>query len=102
MTGIGAVNVLAAIGDHQASVEAAYNLASGKAVRIGEILARLIDLSSSAIDVEIDAEKFRPNDIARTCGDASKAFGQFGWKPEIDFQQTIADVLDDQRRKVNH
>jgi len=91
---------LAAISDHKASVDAAYNLASGKAVRIGDILESLISQSTTGIEIQTDADRLRANDIAQTLGDSTRAREAFGWSPMIALKQTLAAVLDDQRAQV--
>ena len=92
---------LAAVSDHKASVDAAYNLASGKAVRIGDILEQLIARSSTSITIETDPARLRANDILQTLGDFTKAKQTFGWSPAIALEQTIGDVLDYQRKQVS-
>ncbi|MBW3096876.1 NAD-dependent epimerase/dehydratase family protein [Pseudohoeflea coraliihabitans] len=78
----------------------AYNLASGRAVRIGAILDALIGMSRVSISIETDPDRLRPADIPRTIGDAGRAAAAFGWRAEIALNTTLADVLDDQRRQV--
>lgn len=74
--------------------ESVYNLASGRARPVREVLDRLISLSGLDIDVAADPARMRVNDIPVACGDASSARRVFGWAPRIDFDMTLRDVLD--------
>ncbi|MBB4003071.1 GDP-mannose 4,6-dehydratase [Aurantimonas endophytica] len=71
-----------------------YNLASGKAWRIGDILAKLIELSGMGVEVRVDPDRLRPNLVPRAEGDARKVASDLGWRPEIAFEDTLRDVLD--------
>jgi GDP-4-dehydro-6-deoxy-D-mannose reductase len=50
--------------------------------------------------LETDASLLRPVDIPVLRGDASKLREATGWAPEIPIDQTLADLLDDQRSRV--
>ncbi|NDV87927.1 NAD-dependent epimerase/dehydratase family protein [Aurantimonas aggregata] len=71
-----------------------YNLASGKAWRIGDILATLIALSGMEVEIRVDPERLRPNLVPRAVGNAQKVAVDLGWRPEIAFEDTLRDVLD--------
>jgi GDP-4-dehydro-6-deoxy-D-mannose reductase len=72
----------------------AYNLASGKGVRIQSIVERLRDLA--AVKMEVLSEDAGDGEVDVPCqvGDASKASAELGWKPKIPLDQTLADLLD--------
>lgn len=70
-----------------------YNVGSGHAVPIREILDEIISKSSSDISVEIDANKIRPVDVPIIEADITKIQEQTGWKPVISISQTIEDTL---------
>jgi len=97
-----------------------YNIASGKAVRVGDILEKLIALADAKIEVRLDPKRLRPSDAPRIVGDASKfrrATGVFahrptgtagrnaglaglpvrknsGWRPGIPLDDTLRDLLE--------
>jgi GDP-4-dehydro-6-deoxy-D-mannose reductase len=71
-----------------------YNIASGKAVSIGEIVSTLLSLSPLDIAVEADEKRLRPDDIGCQIGDAGRARRALGWAPEIPLEQTLRDLLD--------
>ena len=71
-----------------------YNLASGVARRIGDLLDALIGLSRVTLDVRQDPARMRPADIPELRGDATRLRNAVGWKPEIPISQTVIDTLD--------
>ena len=76
-----------------------YNVASGRAVRISELLERLVGLSKIRIEVREDPARVRPVDLPRLVGDASR-LRALGWRPEIPLARTLADTLDWWRGRV--
>lgn len=91
--------VIAAIGDSETGPDCVYNIASGHARRIRDILDALIAQSGIGIEVRADPERLRPNEIPLASGDASKARERLNWTPLVPFEQTIADVLEYWRRQ---
>ena len=75
-----------------------YNVASGTPRTIQSLVDRLLALSSAAIRVEIDPERYRPADVPIIYGSAEKLRRDTGWQPEIPFDQTIQDVLEEWRK----
>ena len=71
-----------------------YNLASGKGIKIQEMLDTLISKSSRKIEVVVDKDRLRPSDVEILVGDATKFRRKTGWEPKIPFQQTLSDLLD--------
>lgn len=78
----------------------AYNVATGRAYRLGDVLDRLIAMSSVDIRTETDPKKLRPVDFPVLYGNASKLAGATGWKPTYDLDRTLADVLEYWRGEV--
>lgn len=76
-----------------------YNVGSGKAVEIREILNEILNLSNSKIEVVIDSNKLRPVDVPVIEADISKITENIGWKKEISLKQTIEETLDYWRNK---
>lgn len=70
-----------------------YNIASGRAWTIREMLDLLLTMTSAKIKVERDSTRMRPSDVPVLVGDASKFRKQTGWTPEIPFEQTMRDLL---------
>lgn len=78
----------------------AYNVASGRAVSMREVLEILVSLAACPIEVDEDPSRFRTSELAVVCGDASKLHAATGWSPEIPLEQTLADALDAARAAV--
>lgn len=77
-----------------------YNVGSGVARTVGEMLDVLLSLTSRRIEVRQDPSRLRPSDVKILWADASKFQSQTGWRPEIPFEQTMRDLLDYWREKI--
>lgn len=73
----------------------AYNVATGHALPLREVLVRMLSLRSVRAEIHPDPELFRPGEAATAMiGDAGKLTALTGWRPEICIQQSLGDVLD--------
>ena len=72
-----------------------YNLASGEAHSVSELLDLLVAVSGVEARVEVDPDRCRPIDVPLTSGDAGK-LRALGWAPRL----TIEDALRDLWRSV--
>ncbi len=70
-----------------------YNLASGKAYSVKEVVDIASRLAGVKASVRQDASKMRPSDVPLLVGDSTKARQKLGYRPSIPFEQTIADLL---------
>ena len=77
-----------------------YNVCSGHAMSIRDLLNRLLELSSVNITVLTDPKRYRPNDLPMVLGDGSRIRDELGWIPEIPVETTIRDVMEDWRLRV--
>lgn len=77
-----------------------YNVGSGSAKEIREILNLIVSMSTVKIDVEIDPNKIRPVDVPIIEADISKINELTGWKPQIPLEQTINETLEYWRAHV--
>jgi len=77
-----------------------YNIGSGKAIEIKEILDIIISNSASKIEIEIDESRYRPVDVPVIEADIKKINDCTGWKPVIDLNLTITDTLQYWRSKI--
>jgi len=77
-----------------------YNICSGKAYSIQEVLDRLIELSGVQVKVETDPSRLRPSDVPVLLGDYTKFKKATGWEPEIPYDKTLADMLEYWRETV--
>lgn len=78
----------------------AYNICSGKAYTIKEVLDMLLGMAKVHIEVRHDPKRMRPSDVPILLGDNSKFCRQTGWKPEIPFETTLRDLLEYWREKI--
>lgn len=79
---------------------AAYNVCSGSAVSIQEILEHLLALADLTVQVKQDPERLRSSDVPILVGDHSLFTSVTGWEPVIPLHRTLADLLDWWRKKV--
>ncbi len=77
-----------------------YNIGACEAHTVRELLVALLSHASVEIEVRQDPQRLRPVDTPKIVGDCSKLRSQTGWEPQIPFEQTVRDVLDDWRRQV--
>lgn len=66
-----------------------YNIGSGKAYSLGDMLDYIAGLSSQKITIEADLGRFRPSDQPIICCNNSLITSRLGWKPEY----TVFDAL---------
>lgn len=97
---VAAAYVTAVVGRQPLDSGSIFNLASGQAWRIGDMLQALIDRARVRVSVEIDPQRLRPVEIKRAVGDATRAKEMLHWSPRFAFEATLADVLEDWRGRV--
>ena len=78
-----------------------YNICSGKARTIQSVLDILRMQSTAQFKLVQDKERMRPSDIPILQGDCTKFMKLTGWKPVIGFAQTMGDLLDYWRGRIN-
>lgn len=77
-----------------------YNVGSGRATPIRELLRLLLSMAQKEIQVESDPAKFRPVDIPVMEADIHKLQADTGWEPQIPLEQTLRETLDFWRELV--
>jgi GDP-4-dehydro-6-deoxy-D-mannose reductase len=77
-----------------------YNAGSGQSHSIQEMLDTFLMLTDAPIEVRFDPVRARPVDVPVIVCDASKLRAATGWKPTYSFEQSLADVLNDQRTRI--
>jgi GDP-4-dehydro-6-deoxy-D-mannose reductase len=78
----------------------AYNVCSGQACRMRDLLDALVALARVSVAVQPDPDRFRPNDTPLLLGDLSRIRAATGWEPRVPIEQTLHDLLDYWRRAV--
>ncbi len=78
-----------------------YNVCSGKAIKVGDVLEKLLSMAKKEIKVESSPDLRRKIDDPLFLGDNSKLFN-LGWKLEIPIEDTLSDMLEYWRDRVNN
>lgn len=73
-----------------------YNIASGEAFALTDILRRLERLTQWRVTPELEPRLARRSDILHLVGDATKLRSETGWRPRISIDQTLQDLLNAQ------
>jgi len=76
-----------------------YNLCSGRAWSIRQVLDLLLGMTQAKIEVRQDPARLRPSDVPILLGDHTKFVKATGWKPTIPFEQTLRDMLEHWRAR---
>jgi GDP-4-dehydro-6-deoxy-D-mannose reductase len=71
-----------------------YNVCSGNAYRVSDLLDALVGMSTATISIEQDSARMRPSDNPVVLGNHSRLTADTGWVPEIPIEQTLRDILD--------
>lgn len=71
-----------------------YNLCSGRATRIGDIVEMVVARSRVPVEVRTDPARLRPSDEPILQGDNSKLRAATGWEPTIGIEQIVDELLD--------
>lgn len=81
----------------------AYNIGGTYSCTVGEMLNFLISIAAypGHIDIVEDPERLRPLDADLQVPDTDKFTAHTGWRPEIAFEQTMADLLIYWRKKIS-
>lgn len=77
-----------------------YNVGSGKAIEIRELLDKILKLSTKEIKVEIDEKKLRPVDVKIVEADVSKLVRETGWERRFELEDTLKDILEYWREQI--
>ncbi len=78
-----------------------YNVCSGAAHEVSELLDGLVARARTPITVHVDPARFRPNDTPLLLGDPARIRAEVGWEPVIPLRQTLLDLLDYWREIVS-
>jgi GDP-4-dehydro-6-deoxy-D-mannose reductase len=77
-----------------------YNVCSGKATKIKEVLDRLVAMSRVPVSIRVDPNRYRPNDNPLLLGDGARLGKDTGWTPAIRLDQTLSDLLNYWRKEL--
>ena len=71
-----------------------YNVGSGHAIAIQDLLNNILRLSTKEIKVEVDQNKLRPVDVPIVEADVSKLTNDTGWEKKYELESTLKDILE--------
>ena len=77
-----------------------YNVCSGSAHRMRDVLAALLSLARVPVEVRVDPARLRPSDYPVLVGDRGRITAELGWEPRIGLDRTLRDLLDDWRARL--
>lgn len=78
----------------------AYNIASNNTYTIQTLLDTLLAFTNTDINVTVDADRLRPVDVSEVRGDYSRLHAHTNWEPLIPFEQSLRELLEDCRQRV--
>mgnify|MGYP004526396271 FL=1 len=71
-----------------------YNVGSGNAYSLEDMLTYIIGLSDQNIEIEVDQNRIRPTDQSVICCDRSLIGKELGWKPQYDVYDALKEMFD--------
>ena len=79
-----------------------YNLCSGRAPAISELLDLYLGLARIPLEVRQDPERMRPADEPILLGDNTKLCDATGWQPQVPIEESARRILEHWRAVVAH
>jgi GDP-4-dehydro-6-deoxy-D-mannose reductase len=83
------------------SVDETYNVCSGRARSIKEIVEEYELLSDIQVEIETHASKQRTGEVEEVCGDPVKIRATAGWTPAISWKKSLTDLLNYWRTELH-
>jgi GDP-4-dehydro-6-deoxy-D-mannose reductase len=77
-----------------------YNVCSGRAVLLADVLRELQQNCSVAVKVEVDSARLRPNEALQMFGNLGKIQSETGWRPQVPLESTLKELLAYWRTKI--
>ena len=77
-----------------------YNLCSGRAVSVRDLLELLTRAARVEIRHEVDPARVRAHDVPEIRGSAERIRAATGWAPKIPLEKTVADALESWRERL--
>ena len=70
-----------------------YNICSGRAYKIRELLEMMLSQSDASIDIRLDPARLRPSDIPFAVGCNNRITTDIGWHPEKSIEDALGSLL---------
>ena len=71
-----------------------YNIGSGKAYLLKDLLDYIISLSNQKVFVKVDKERYRPVDNKTICCDNAKIRKELDWSPKYSIKDTLKEMFE--------
>jgi GDP-4-dehydro-6-deoxy-D-mannose reductase len=80
----------------------AFNVASGRAATVRELIELVRAAARLPVRHEVEAARVRAHDVPEVRGSAERLREATGWRPEIPLEQTVADAVAWWRERLRH
>ena len=77
-----------------------YNVASGRAVPLAQVVETLVALARAPVTVRQNPARIRRVDLPVLAGDPGKLRAATGWEPGLNLERTLADALEAARAAI--
>jgi GDP-4-dehydro-6-deoxy-D-mannose reductase len=77
----------------------AYNVCAGRGVVLRQLVEQLVSAARVPIRIEVDRGRLRQADLPHLVGDPEKLFQATGFRPRIEIERTLADLLEEARSR---
>lgn len=77
----------------------AYNVCSGRGLPLRHLVETMTRAARVPVRVAVDPARLRPADLPHLVGDPAKLVAATGWRPSIEIERTLADLLDEARSR---
>ena len=94
-------DVARACADAAGAPAGVYNVCSGRAVKVRELLELLRGAARVEIRPEVAEDRLRAHDVPEIRGSAERFAQATGWRPEIPLERTVADALEWWRERLS-
>jgi GDP-4-dehydro-6-deoxy-D-mannose reductase len=71
----------------------AYNVCSGRAVSVSELISLLREVADRDVEHSVDPARVRAHEVMEIRGSHERLTGATGWEPEIPLSTTVADAV---------
>jgi GDP-4-dehydro-6-deoxy-D-mannose reductase len=83
-----------------AAAPGVFNVASGRAVSVRELIELVRAAARVPVRHELEQARVRAHDVPEVRGSAERLRAATGWRPEIPLERTVADALDAWRERL--
>ena len=78
-----------------------YNICSGQERKIGDLLEILLNIAGVKAEIQQDTKKYRKSEQTRMVGSYEKLNRETGWKPNIQLETSLREILDSWEGKIS-